>query len=421
MILTSSTQALSISSSFTKVKTQSDFDGVLSWIRDGGGFVHPGCKITSFPNMGFGLVCEDVKIGACEDIIVIPTALTLTSTSADEKQSLIELASSLATEMNLGKESKFYPLINTLPINIEEIPANYNDKQLFDLEGTSLCSDARAQKATWNNEVEELMQDTTNAFNRKEYLWARSMIQSRAYRFVTNKPKSYSSSSSNNQEDEDNSDSSGSKEKEEKEKEDHLTVFLASVSLSNHHDDVNKVAIIKRKKNGYRLVSGEKAIYPGQQIFISYGDLSIQQKANSFGWIDAPNKDEIKRCITPLALELNGVIHEVEMETFHCMKEGFSSFECNKEEVKRVVKELQQKGYCNDNSDGGYDEAYAVVKKELKNRIKNIKTGADFAHNNINNSNDSDSDSDSDEWKEMCKVIRSTEISAAEALLEAMI
>ena len=125
--LSSFVDTLSISSSFSKIKTQENFDQVLSWIRDGGGFVHPGCKITSFPNMGFGLVCEDVKIGVCEDIIVIPPSLTLSTTLSDDKQSLIDLASSLATEMNLGKKSSFYPLINTLPTNIEEIPANYNE------------------------------------------------------------------------------------------------------------------------------------------------------------------------------------------------------------------------------------------------------------------------------------------------------
>ena len=55
--------------------------------------------------------------------------------------------------------------------------------------------------------------------------------------------------------------------------------------------------------------------------------------------------------------------------------------------------------------------------RELKNRIKNIKAGALAALNHRDNNGDCDSE---EEWRDLCDVIRHTEISAAEALLDAM-
>ena len=237
---------------------------LVDWLVSNGGYVNPKCTV-AFSQYGYELRANGL-IKASEVLCMVPKEAQLFATG---KTALFEIASSITVEKNKGHESFYHPFLDVLPDDVSYIPAMWEQAKLETIQGTTVHDDVIVMKNAWvedmyNNGIDQSMVD--------DMMWARATLQGRAISFP-----------------------------------DGLVTFLPYIMFANHNDepDGNFQYPYPEKGDGDTvptstvLLRAKKDYSPGQEISISYGDMSFQQKCLSFGWIDGSiNSESI--CITVL-------------------------------------------------------------------------------------------------------------------------
>ena len=170
------------------------------------------------------------------------------------------------------------------------IPALWSDSRLDKIKGTNIHSDCVKMRSSWEN--------TFNTFNNKvnvditDYLWGRGTLQGRILSFETSK-------SFNKVKNNDNVIYS-------------LTPFI---SLPNHSDDSELYPSLSYGNTEY-LLRADKNIFANNDLFITYGTMSFQQRILCFGWVDR-EVSASKYSITTIAVPgaTNNIAEEIEIKT----------------------------------------------------------------------------------------------------------
>lgn len=178
--------------------------------------------------------------------------------------------------------------------------------------------------------------------------------------------------------------------------EEEKVLFCPSIAVANHHD---KKFCSVSLGNGITypeetvIIRTTETYYPGEDIFISYGDLSFQQKLLSFGWIDRDVnvQNPHKFCLTPITVSSmkNDESKEFEIKTeIHGLddKQSISKDNVNqnalKKEVKNVKRKISQYSNLNCKESLVYLNNILLRKKELLLQAKNR---LDLYKNDVNN------------------------------------
>jgi hypothetical protein len=212
---------------------------------------------------------------------MVPESMCFHSSSP---RAVVDVTTELATEKRKGKSSRFSPFIETLPLDVSSIPALWTEEKLVEISGSQVEKDARAMRSEWlRDATEEVTSHPDAGFTVEDWLWARATVQCRAISFQKANP-----------------------EKDSAKNADPLTVvaFLPYITIANHHDVLGCATGMGNgvtQPDSSFVFFSESKHYPGQQIYNSYGSISFQQKALSFGWIDR-STEVGSFCITVLDL-----------------------------------------------------------------------------------------------------------------------
>jgi len=282
------------------------------WLEDGGAYISPKIDVDVVPGMGYGLKATDY-IPNNEVLCVIPREYCIHGFGPDA-------ATTIATKLcyerfhaaddNAGNPSHYQPFLDVLPDDVAFMPPMWSEDTMSCITGTSIHTDARNMRNEWELDYfmkvqsemdhffpnyhpspEELSQDRNDEYTdfgfgngyyprtlREQWLWARATLQCRAYTFPFKDRTSLRADAT----------AEGVPEA------DSMTMFFPFIGFANHDDF--KFCKLKLGKGVTEpessLVLKTQHLYsPGDPICISYGDMSFQQKALSFGWIDLAAKD----------------------------------------------------------------------------------------------------------------------------------
>lgn len=334
---------------------------MLNWIHNSGGYVHPAIKAEYFSEMGVGLVaCEPIK--AHEVLISVPDSMCFVDNCIDD------MATKLAKELQFADSSSVSPFLATLPTDIGSLPCFWENKLVEELKGTMLAQDTLKMRKQWELEAKkrtrehnEYVQqhsyrsDREELLSEEEWMWARGTLQSRAFKF-----------------------------QEE-------IAFIPFVSACNHND--KKHCIVRRgddhshPKQNFLLESRAK-YYPGEQVCISYGDISFQQKLLSFGWIDDETEfphnfslvclDIPASSLTPRKKRSGAADFSLEIPTY-VRGDSESTYKKNRQALREAVTAIKNFMSSNEDSSAASDIndnrcPKTVLVTALTKRLKSIVT-----------------------------------------------
>ena len=231
----------------------------------------------------------------------VPKALCFESIGGSNEDKLNQIAVALCTEKAKGDDSLYRPFVDTLPDDVSYIPALWSELRLNRIKGTNIYSDCIKMRRSWENTFHTLDNDKNhnNNIGIDDYLWGRATLQGRILSFETSK-------SFNKVKNSDNVIYS-------------LTPFI---SLPNHSDDSELYPSLSFGNTEY-LLRADRNIFANNDLFITYGTMSFQQRILCFGWIDrevSSSKYSISTVAVPKAVEStdtsdNDVFEEIEIKT----------------------------------------------------------------------------------------------------------
>jgi hypothetical protein len=274
---------------------------IQKFIESKGGTWSPKLDVVEFPGMGLGFQAKEL-IRPAETLLVIPQDSCFVSQHPDP---LTDLTIKLALAKRQGSANSLAPFVEEYLSGVEShLPMAFSDEKLAALEGTLAGADAVQMRndclealASLRNGIiptsegagdsgdSKGVQDPALAaiaqgLSEEEWLHARASVQCRAVNF---RPQSEDGPP--------------------------VTALVPGVTIANHDD---KVFCSVKRGNGYTVPEDCFVIqspdhcsyYPGQQVCISYGDLSFTQKFLSFGWVDtaaaAEKEPELGRPSKPM-------------------------------------------------------------------------------------------------------------------------
>lgn len=235
-----------------------------NWLVREGAMINDKVTVTA-GEYGYSLFAEEA-VPPYEIMCSIPPNICFTSTEADP---LTDLSKKLTKEMHLRENSYYWPFLDTLPEDVSYIPALWNPERLELIKGTSIYDDATRMKAEWEQSYE------ANGIQEPKdtWMWSRATLQGRCFSFRFT--KSYS------------------------ELKGTAAAFVPFISLGNHHDEAHafpEVGDGQKQPEDNVFLRSDLWQYKGQEIFLTYGTLSFQQKLIGYGWVDT----KCEHCITPI-------------------------------------------------------------------------------------------------------------------------
>jgi hypothetical protein len=289
---------------------------IRGYLERGGGLMSPKLEVFDFPGMGLGFRAVEL-IRPSETLFVVPHSLCFVSQIAGSNQEAeTDVALQLALARKLGKDSDHTPFIDTLPVSSEHIPALFGPEKLSALEGTAAAEDAVAMCNEWLETIKKLRNLPSsensddlawviaNEISDKEWLWARASVQCRAFEFAVKPEDTESSRAPSKHRRKANANKNIQPMRR-------LVALIPPVSMANHND---KVFCSVKRGNGVVapedcfVIQSPRQIsyYPGQQVCISYGELTFQQKFLSFGWVDVEAVTNEAPALMPAPSVLSG-------------------------------------------------------------------------------------------------------------------
>lgn len=253
-------------------------NNLRSYIVNNGGYINDKVDVDISP-YGYCLKANSY-IKAKELLIKIPSNLCFES-SGD--YALEDVAYKLCIERKKSSESMYQSFFNVLPQDVTDtLPAIWNTNRLELIKGTSIYSDAVAMLNKWKcdnpfNKADGSL--VSMGITQDDYIWARATLQGRCNSFHNK-----------------------------------AVAFLPFIGFANHNDNLKYANYPSRGyANEYYQLHVNELLTKDQEITISYGDMSFQQKLLSFGWVDRTNALG-SFCITPFTY-VDGKDYNVEIKT----------------------------------------------------------------------------------------------------------
>lgn len=348
-----------------------------NWLTEGGAYINPKVSI-DYGDFGYLLSCN-TPIAAHETLCVIPEKLCLIGQG---REGLDDLACQLALEKQTIEYSSYQPFVAMLPDDTTFIPCLWGEEKVQTISGTSVGADCAEMNKIWTQAAERKVEQN-EWMSVDEWMWARGSLQCRAYNFRAK------FTNNENAIDEDHREfgvDSLSK-----------IAFFPFIGLANHnsqkHCDVSLGNGITNPEDSFVLRT-EDRYKPGEEICISYGELSFQQKLLSFGWLDrrdpSAKSDDTYFSITPLTIpdtgglqiELKTSIDVSELETGSSNTDSAGNAKWRKMErtsftLSREVKEAMQK--LSSISNYSEDEAVALLYSLLQEREEELLAGSTYS------------------------------------------
>ncbi len=232
----------------------------------------------------------------------VPKTLCFESIGGSNEDKLNHIAFALCTEKAKGDDSSYRPFLDTLPDDVSYIPALWSESRLNKVKGTNVYADSIKMRQSWEQTFHQLDNNNNNNNNNigiDDYLWGRGTLQGRILSFETSK-------SFNKVKNNDNIIYS-------------LTPFI---SLPNHSDDSELYPSLSFGNTEY-LLRADRNIFANNDLFITYGTMSFQQRILCFGWIDreiSSSKYSISTVVIPkvvksIGISNNDAFEEIEIKT----------------------------------------------------------------------------------------------------------
>ncbi|KAJ1417024.1 hypothetical protein B484DRAFT_400977 [Ochromonadaceae sp. CCMP2298] len=300
-------------------------NAMRKWLVDGGAFLSPKVQAQLIPGVGFGLTAADY-IKDNEVLCAIPREYCMygygdegvTEIATQLRQAKFHSSGSGPSgDDSSGDPSHFQPFVDVLPADVSFLPCMWGEPNLALIEGTSLGGDATMMMRSWLASYEECVRpgdeervamevgaragaggagSVTEVVDkvadvdtlRQQWLWARASIQCRAYAFRVPAPEDKQKARNKRLLNQPGVEQVDSQELSQAGLT-LLTLFFPFIGFANHDDfkycflgpgngiDYPQSSLVLRSQHRY---------LPGEPVCISYGDMSFQQKALSFGWID---------------------------------------------------------------------------------------------------------------------------------------
>ena len=251
------------------------------------------------------------------------------------------------------------------------MPTMWSDERLVSIYGTTVFDDVVLMRKQWISDAIAL-----NA-NVEETMWARATLQGRAISL----------------------------------KKDEMTAFVPFMQFANHDDEPDENAYYPFPEIGNNvdhpdttiLLRSRRSYAAGEEITISYGDLSFQQKCTCFGWVDPTLRKEAI-CIS--AVSIPNTSRSVEIKTSMIDAQSFvNGKELGSEQllrakkaVKETIRKLVKEGLT-------APQSKRHIGQTFQRKIEVLSAGDDADENN-----------DSD-----CKHIRKIELNAARLILSVLV
>mmetsp|Transcript_234 Transcript_234/g.289 ORF Transcript_234/g.289 Transcript_234/m.289 type:complete len:475 (+) Transcript_234:398-1822(+) len=272
------------------------------WLIDGNAYIHPLVEVDIIPGLGYGLITSG-SIPPSTKLCVIPEEFCFHATGSN---SLEKMTTQLAIEKKKGKESFYYPFIDTLPEDVSFVPALWGDEKIQDMgmKGTQIEKDSKSMYLRWHDQASHWIDANTpeDGISVSDWLWARATLQCRAFSFNKGIQD----------------------ENKEKLITGEIVAFIPFLQIANHDDNYEKSCVtsfssdikvsddIPAPNLSFSLRTSSNIKHEkSQQIYNHYGELSFQQKILSFGWVDrGPGY-----CITAISIPSKGISDTAEIET----------------------------------------------------------------------------------------------------------